>query len=200
MPRSYLKPLPRKGEILRLVSSCEEPGARLAIELAAFSGLKPGQVRGLTLRNIVELSLQSLQFSRVPARIELRSGLRRRWTAGFGRWYTFLSTSGCESLLEELRGRTSQLSATSLAVTGQAFKEANRMLQVAEVRWFELRHYFHACLDVPTTTHIPYQAVSFMLGYVVKEDHLTQVRAFFEPQNVEWLRGRYVQVEKEFFV
>jgi hypothetical protein len=32
------------------------------------------------------------------------------------------------------------------------------------------------------------------------EDDLTHVWRFFDPQRIEWMRDRYAQVEKQFFV
>jgi hypothetical protein len=39
-----------------------------------------------------------------------------------------------------------------------------------------------------------------MLGHVIEEDEMTHFLRFFEPQRVEYMRNRYTQVEKQFFV
>ncbi len=41
------KPPVRKEEVTRLLDACHSPGAKLAVGLAAFSGLDPGQIRAL---------------------------------------------------------------------------------------------------------------------------------------------------------
>ena len=56
---SYLKQLPTKKQVLRLIESCGSPGARLAVTLAAFSGLDRGQIRELVFQNLVEFSARA---------------------------------------------------------------------------------------------------------------------------------------------
>jgi hypothetical protein len=135
LPKSYLKPLPRKEDVMHLLGSCVSPGAKLAVGLAAFSGLRPGQVRELVLSNLVEFSTASQQFSRIPSQIELRNQVTWR------RYYTFLSTSGCKHLLDDLSTR-SQVSSKETVVTKRGFAEAGRVVRAAKVKWFELRHFF----------------------------------------------------------
>lgn len=65
LPRRYLKQPPTKVEVLRLLESCNGSGDKLAVGLAAFSGLKPGVLRWLTLRNLVEFSASGKQFPQV---------------------------------------------------------------------------------------------------------------------------------------
>jgi hypothetical protein len=170
----------------------------LAVALAAFSGLRPGQVRELALENVVELSLPGLQFSQMPARIELGSVMRRRPVL---RWYTFLSTSGCRWLLDELKLRTTPPSAESLVVTGQAFTEADGALHKAGVRWLDLRDYFNACFMTLSTPQIASVAVHFMLGHAVEREAQKHfMRSFFNQGTIRSLRESYVRVEKKFFV
>jgi hypothetical protein len=71
---SYMR-MPRTGEdVAKLVDSCWSPGAKLAVGLAAFSGLRPGQVRELAFSNLVEFSTARKQFSQIPSQIEVKLG------------------------------------------------------------------------------------------------------------------------------
>lgn len=197
-PCRFLKQPLGKAEVLGLVESCDRRGAKLAIALGAFSGLGPGQVRELALQNVVELSLPRLQFSQVPARIELRSVMRRRLAL---KWYTFLSTSSCRWLLGELKLRTTPPSAESLVVTEQAFTEADGALHEARVRWHDLRDYFNTCFVTFSTPQIPSVAVHFMLGHSVEREARKHfMRSFFNQGTIRSLRESYVRVEKKFFV
>jgi hypothetical protein len=187
--RRFLKQPPGKAQVLGLVESCDKPGARLAVALAAFSGLGPGQVRELALENVVELSLPGLQFSQVPARIELRSVMRRRAL----KWYTFLSTSSCRWLLDELKLRSTPPSAESLVVTEQAFMEADGALHETRVRWHDLRDFFHQSCVVGGMSNLE---ADFILGH-----ELGSAGRFVNPSRaVDYLRNKYVEVEKRFFV
>lgn len=179
---------------MRLLESCVSPGAKLAVGLAAFSGLRPGQVRELVFQNLVEFSAAGRQFSQVPSRIELRN-------RSFWKYYTFLSTSGCRHLLDDLSMRSQPISSKEQVVTVRAFAEADRILRAAKLRWFELRHYFLGSCDWVEQQYraLPHEAIHFMLGYVVKEDDLTHVLYFFEPKAIGFLRNGYVEVEKQFF-
>lgn len=50
VPR-YMKMPPTKDQVLQLVDACQSAGAKLAVALAAFSGLGPGQVKRLVFRD-----------------------------------------------------------------------------------------------------------------------------------------------------
>ena len=45
-----MKQPPTKSDIVKLVESCKTPGAKLAVALAAFSGLDPAQIESLSFR------------------------------------------------------------------------------------------------------------------------------------------------------
>jgi hypothetical protein len=194
-----MKQPPTKNQVLQLLDTCHSPGAKLAVGLAAFSGLKPEQVRQVTLGSIVELSLPKRKFSQVPARIELGSAPRRR--VRFHRWYTFLSSRGCSWLLEDLETRTQPITAESPVVTAVALREADKGVHWAGFGWHDLRDFFAEsflrCFVTMGTASIDFR---FLLGHAIKEDELTHVRQFSDPQRIEWMRDRYVQVEKQFFV
>jgi len=193
LPKSYLKPLPRKEDVMRLLESCVNPGAKLAVGLAAFSGLRPGQVRELAFQNLAEFSAASKQFSQIPSRIDLKNQVTGR------RYYTFLSTGGCKLLLDDLSTR-SQPVLKEWVVTRRAWAEASRVLRGAKVKWFELRHFFRgscewAALHLPKRP-LPSNAISFMLGnYVQGEVDLSPSN----PKIVPMLRQGYSQVEKVCF-
>ncbi len=192
-----MKQPPTKKQVLRLIESCDSPGARLAVALAAFSGLDPGQIRALVFQNLVEFSTARKQFSQVPARIELwnhRSPLRRKY-------YTFLSTHGCRYALDELKARNQTLSTGSPVVPPQAFKEADRALHDAAMKWHVLRDFFASSfLRRFVTLGTSSIDLRFKFGHAVKEDDLTHVWQFFNPDRIEWMRDRYTQVEKQFFI
>jgi hypothetical protein len=56
---------PTKSDIVKLVESCKTPGAKLAVALSAYSGLKPGQVRELTPLNRTQLAHVKMSSSTV---------------------------------------------------------------------------------------------------------------------------------------
>lgn len=186
--------LPTKEQVLGLLESCASPGAKVAIALAAFGGLGPGQVKKLAFRSLVEFSLTKKRFSKIPSRIQMREAVGSR-RASVVRYYTFLSSRGCEWLLRDLKSRP-QPRAESSVVTGEALKEAESGIRAAGLRWHDLRDYFHVCFDrALSSSSAP---VDFMLGHVIKEDEMTHVWRF-DPQRIEWMRDRYVEVEKQFF-
>ena len=186
----YVKPLPSKSDILRLLESCSSPGAKLAVGLAAFSGLHPRQVKELVFRNLVEFSLAKKQFLEVPSRIQMMEAVGNRRSTVV-RYCTFLSSRGCEWLLEDLKSRSPPPRAESPVVTEQAFTEAERAVQTAGLRWHDLRDYFWAaCVKVG----IPHYAVDFMLGHVLRgSDRFRNLSA-----EVSYLRKQYVKVEQLF--
>jgi hypothetical protein len=175
------------------VDACCHPRARLAVALAAHSGLKTGQVRELVFSDLVEFSIASKQFTQIPSRISLRNQVTRR------KYYSFLSTAGCRWLLEDLKTRRQPLTAGSPVVTGVASREAEKTVHGAGFRWGDLRDYFHACFmtTMISSSSVP---VDFMLGHMIDEAALTHVWRFFDPQRIKWMRARYAQVEKQYFV
>jgi integrase len=194
LPKGYLKPLPRKEDVVRLLESCSGQGAKLAVGLAAFSGLRPGQVRELAFSNLVEFSMARKQFSRIPSQIELRNEVTWR------KYYTFLSTSGCKHLLDDLSTR-SQVSSKETVVTRRGLSEAGRVVRAAKVKWFELRHFFRGSCEWAelrlAKRPLPPEAIRFMLGnYVQEELDLSP----FDSKIVEMLRQGYGMVEQECFM
>ena len=75
------------------------------------------------------------------------------------------------------------------------------MVHESGVRWHELRDFFASsflrCFVTLGTSPID---LRFILGHAIKEDDLTHVWRFFDPQRIEWMRDRYTQVEKQFFI
>jgi hypothetical protein len=195
---------PTKTDIVKLVESCKTPGSKLAIALAAFSGLTPGQIRRLTLgRNVGELSLPRLKFVQMPARINLSSAPREetRRPFRFHRWYTFMSSRSGAWLLEDLKARSQQpVSAKSAVVTARSFREADGGVHVASFRWHDLQDFFAEsfirCFVTMGTGSVD---LHFLLGHSIDENALTHVWRFFDPQRIEWMRAKYARVEKRFF-
>ncbi len=100
-------------------------GAKVAVGLATFSGLGwPGQINKLLFRNLVELSLAKRRFLEVPSRIQLL-GVRNRRAAVI-KYCTFLSSRGCEWLLEDLKSRSPRPRAESPVVTEQGSGKLRR--------------------------------------------------------------------------
>lgn len=195
LPRRSPRPPPIKTEVLRLVESCTSPGAKLALELAAFSGLRPGQVRELAFSNLVEFSTAGNQFSQVPSRIDLENAVTGR------KYYSFLSADGCELLLDDLSTR-GHVASKETVVTERGLAEADRVLRVAKVKWFELRRFFAsscelAALQLPNRP-LPHDAISFTLGHAVNGAFPID-RSFFDSKIVGMLRQGYTQIEKECF-
>jgi hypothetical protein len=189
---NYMRMPPTGEDVAKLIDSCRSPGAKLAVGLAAFSGLRPGQVRELAFSNLVEFSMARKQFSRIPSQIELRNEVTWR------KYYTFLSTSGCKHLLDDLS--TSQVSSKETVVTRRGLSEAGRVVRAAKVKWFELRHFFRGSCEWAelrlAKRPLPPEAIRFMLGnYVQEELDLSP----FDSKIVEMLRQGYSMVEKECF-
>jgi hypothetical protein len=186
---------PTKEQVLQLLESCRSPGAKLAVALAAFSGLGPGQVKKLVFRNLVEFSLAKKQFVEVPSRIQMLEAVGNRRTTVV-RYYTFLASRGCEWLLEDLKSRP-QPRGESTVVTEEAFKLAEKAVHAAGLGWHVLRDYFLACFVTSSTSSTP---VHFMLGHAIDKEEETHIWRFSDPQRIEWMRKKYVEVEKQFFV
>ena len=73
------------------------------VSLIAFSGLRPKTSSGITLRDLPELVIdgENTRFSKMPTTIKVKAQLSKN-----GRpYFTFLSTQGCEYLLEYLKTR-----------------------------------------------------------------------------------------------
>jgi len=193
LTRHRPKQLPTKDQVLQLLDACRSPGAKLAVGLAAFSGLGPGEVKGLVFRNLVEFSLTKRLFQQVPSRVQM---LERRRTVM--RYYTFLSSQGCELLSKDLKTRSQPITAQTPVVTVGGLKEAEKAVRAASLRWHDLRDYFHACFmtTMISSSSVP---VDFMLGHVIDETALTHVWRFFDPARIDWMRNKYVEVEKQFF-
>ena len=189
MTRHYMRQPLTKDDIVKFVDSCDNAEAKLAVALAAFSGLRPGQVKKLAFRNLVEFSIAGKKFSHVPSRIQIEEVVRNRRTVV--RFYTFLSSRGCQWLLRDLKSRP-QPTAESRVVTEQAFKGAEKVIHAADLRWHDLRDYFHVSCVMANT---PRFAVRFMLGHVSdKEDRFRNLSSEFS-----FLRKAYAKVEKRYF-
>jgi hypothetical protein len=182
---------PTKDDVEKLIESCNSAGAKVAVGLAAFSGLGwPGQIRQLNFRNLVELSLAKRRFLEVPSRIQL-PGIRNRRAAVI-RYCTFLSSRGCEWLLEDLKSRPQPPRAESPVVTELAFKDAERAVRAAGLRWHDLRDYFYAAC---VKTGVSQRVVDFMLGHVVRrEDHVRDMLS----REIDFLRKEYRKVDEQF--
>lgn len=186
-----MKQLPTKKQVLRLMESRSSPGARLAVALAAYGGLHPRQVKGLVFGKLVEFSLAKRMFSEVPSRIRIAERVGYRVTVVM--FYTFLSTSGCRWLLEDLKTHTRRLTTESPVVTSSALRESEKAIHAEGLRWHDLRDYFCAsCLKVGT----PHYAVDFMLGHKLKgSDRFRNLSG-----EAEFLRKQYAKVEERFFI
>jgi hypothetical protein len=189
----YMKRPLTKVEVGKLLDACKSPGAKLAVALAAHSGLGPGQLKKLVFRNLMEFSLAKKQFVGVPSRIQMLEAVGNQRTTVV-RYYTFLSTQGCEWLLEDLKSRP-QPRGESTVVTEEAFKLAEKTVHAAGLRWHELRDFFHSCCVL---VNMPRAAVNFMLGHVLcREDRFDRIGL---SQEVDYMRKKYAKVEEHFSV
>lgn len=194
VPKSYWRQPPTKEAVGKLLDACRSPGAKLAVALAVHSGLKTGQVRELVFSDLVEFSTASKQFSQIPSRINLRNQVTGR------KYYTFLSTAACWWLLEDLKTRTQPVKAESTVVGPAALRETEKAIHAMGLRWHDLRDFFAEsfirCFATMGTGSVD---LHFLLGHSIDENVLTHVWRFFDPKRIEWMRGRYVRVEKQFF-
>jgi len=188
---SYMRMPPTKNHIVKLIDACQSPGAKLAVSLAAHSGLGPGQIKKLVFRDLVEFSLAKKQFSEVPSRIQMMEAVGNRRSTVV-RYCTFLSSRGCEWLLEDLKSRSPRPRAESPVVTEQAFREAETVVRAAGLRWHDLRDYFYTtCVK----TGVSQRVVDFMLGHVVRrEDHIRDMLS----REIDYLRKEYRKVDAQF--
>jgi hypothetical protein len=113
-------------------------------------------------------------------------------------FYTFLSSRGCEWLVQDLKTRTGRLAAESPVLTPAAMKETEKVVRAAGLQWHDLRDYFHVCLRALGTSNMPPVVPEFMLGHAIDKNTLN-VWGFFDPKTIEWMRKKYVEVEKQFF-
>ena len=182
---------PTKNDILKLLDAFQIPGAKLAVVLAAFSGLHPRQVKELVFRNLVEFSLAKKQFLEVPSRIQMMEAVGNRRSTVV-RYYTFLSSRGCEWLLEDLKARSQPLHVDSPVLTEQALKQAEKAVHAAGLRWHDLRDYLYtSCVKVGVSQRV----IDFMLGHVVRqEDHIMEMLS----REIDYLRKEYRKVDEQF--
>jgi len=191
---SRMKMPPTRNDIIKLVDSCKTPGAKLAVGLAAFSGLHPRQVKGLLFRNLVEFSLAKKQFLEVPSRIQMLEAVGNR-RATVVRYYTFLSSRGCDWLREDLRTRHQAFSPDAGVVTAQSFSQADRVVRAAGFHWHDLRDLFHSYCVL---ANVPHAVVDFMLGYVLSKDDVLDRMSLL--REVDYVRMKYAEVEEQFSV
>jgi len=85
-------------------------------------------------------------------------------------------------------------------VSGRALTEAAQVLRKADVRWFDLRHFFHMSCNLAEMEFraLRPEMIQFMLGNTVKGD-FPIARSFFDSKVVGMLRQGYSQVEKQSF-
>jgi len=187
---------PTKGAVMKLVGSCGSAGAKLAVALAAFGGLHPRQVKRLVFGDLVEFSLSKRRFSKIPSRIRMVERVGYRVTVAM--FYTFLSSRGCKWMVQDLKTRSRPITAQTPVITVGGFKEAEKAVRAAALCWHDLRDYFHACF-MTTMIGSSSMPVDFMLGHMIDEAALTHVWRFFDPARIDWMRNKYIEVEKQFF-
>jgi integrase len=186
---SRMKILLTKDQVENLLAACKSPGAKLAVALAAFSGLGPGQVKKLDFQNLVEFSLVKEQFLEVPSRIQMLGN--RRTTVL--RYYTFLSSRACAWLSEDLKSRPRQRVESSV-VNGCGLKEAEKAVHAASLRWHDLRDFFHQSCVVGGMSNVE---TDFILGHTLGRSG--RFMNVFAPKAIDLLRHAYVEVEKRCF-
>jgi hypothetical protein len=189
--KSYWRQPPTREAVEKLLDSCPSAGSKLAVALAAFSGLGPGQVKKLVFQNLVEYSLVKRRFVEVPSRIQIVElpGIRNRQSA-IMKYSTFLSSRGCGWVLEDSKSRSQPLQVGSPVIMEQAFKEAEEAVHAAGIRWHDLRDYFYAsCMKVGVSQHV----IDFMLGHVTRRDHVRETLS----REIDYLRKEYRKVDEQ---
>lgn len=99
--------VPSKDQLSAVLRVSKNLRDRAAISLMAFSGLRPVSIGndegndGLRLGDIEDLDLDSLEFSKIPAKIKVRAENSKTRLS----YFTFLGNEGCKYLKEYLRER-----------------------------------------------------------------------------------------------
>ena len=84
-------------------------------------------------------------------------------------------------------------------MTAVALREADKGVRAAGFRWHDLRDYFPVCFQRALSTSSTLRPVYFMLGHMIKEDEIRHIWRFFDPRQIERMRKKYIEVEKQFF-
>ena len=99
--------VPKPEEVVNLIFKAN-PRGKVSISLMAYSGIRPEVLGsyegkdGLVLGDIEDLDIGKLEFTKKPAKINIRSSLSKT----DNRYFTFLNEKGCGYIIEYLRERS----------------------------------------------------------------------------------------------
>lgn len=101
--------VPKPEEVINLIFKAN-PRGKVSISLMAYSGIRPKVLGnyegkdGLVLGDIEDLDIEKLEFTKKPAKINIRSSLSKT----DNRYFTFLNEKGCRYFIGYLRERSNR--------------------------------------------------------------------------------------------
>ncbi|MEM0136481.1 MAG: site-specific integrase [Thermoplasmatales archaeon] len=193
--------------------------SRVSISLMAFSGLRPEVLGnyegtdGLTLGDMEEFDIDTMSFSRIPVRINVRNGLSKTRL----RYFTFLGQEGCKYMKDYLDAR--KASGESLTrgsallgpdpsnmqtshgflrtqLIGREIRKAIRGTNLT-MRPYILRAYFATALDIAESKGlISHPWRQYLMGHKGDIEAVYSTNKRLLPETVEEMRKAYVRVSK----
>lgn len=212
--------VPTSDELARILRKSTSRG-RVSISLMAFSGLRPEVLGsyegndGITLGDIEELDVDSLEFGTIPAKINVRNSLSK---ARF-KYFTFLGEEGCRYLLDYLQERRSSgeiltpespLIIPNRSNASTKWKNLRTMLVTREIREairasaltmrpYILRAYFATALDIAKSKGlISHPWRQFMMGHKGDMEAVYSTNKRPLPEKVDEMRAAYLKASQFF--
>ena len=212
--------VPASDELARILRKATSRG-RVSISLMAFSGFRPEVLGsyegsdGLTLGDIEDLDVETLEFTVTPARINVRSSLSK---ARF-RYFSFLGDEGCKYVTDYLHERKDAgetLTAESPLLVPNAsnyktkWKNLRTMLVTREIRDairsagltmrpYILRAYFATALDIAESKGVishPWR--QFLMGHKGDIEAVYSTNKRLLPEKVDEMRAAYLKASEYF--
>jgi len=212
--------VPTKEELSRILRM-GAVRSRVSISLMAFSGLRPEVLGnyegndGLTLGDIEDLDPESLTFSKIPAKINVRNGLSKTRL----RYFTFLGPEGCKYLKDYLEARKASgevLKKESpllgpdpsnmqtyhgflrTQLIGREIRKAMRASEL-KMRPYVLRAYFATALDIAESKGlISHPWRQYLMGHKGDIEAVYSTNKRLLPQTIEEMREAYTKALKYF--
>ncbi len=212
--------VPTSDELARILRKATSRG-RVSISLMAFSGLRPEVLGsyegddGLTLGDLEDFNLETLEFDVTPARINVKASLSK---ARF-KYFTFLGDEGCRYVIDYLQERKAAgetLTTESPLLVPYAtnnktkWKNLRTMLVTREIREairsagltmrpYILRAYFATALDIAESKGlISHPWRQFLMGHKgdIEAVYSTNKRPL--PEKVDEMRAAYLRSSRYF--
>lgn len=168
---------PSQEELRRILVYADIRG-KAGIALIAFAGLRPSAIVALKIKDLPDMKIvgKKIVFKKMPARIKIRTGMSKNTKP----YFTFLSSEGCEYLVEYFKWRNrggEKLTPNSPVLTSSPkarlrtfsrkgfYKLVKRTLQKAEFpfRPYVLRSYFDTA--IMNARGVPYDYQQFWMGH-----------------------------------